>query len=92
MTTQTRAQISMDETRVDDSELEQLLEDREELKRGRNAYQEADKKAKEAIAKVTAPSPFRVGRFVITRNPVEGKEVSFETKPTTRVSIKLAGE
>ena len=92
MATKKQLQTSMDETRIDDTELEQLLEDREELKENVSKYRKADKEVKAKINTIEAPSPFRIGRFVITRTPTPPRSVSFETDGGLKINIKLLGE
>jgi hypothetical protein len=82
----------MDETKIDNPALEKLLEERQELKQGVADYRAKDKEAKKIIAGVEAPSPFRVGRFVISRDKVAPREVSFETAESVRLNIKLADD
>lgn len=92
MVTKARAQIHMDDTIIEDAELEKLLEGRQELKESVSAYRQADKKAKAKIATIVMPTPYRVGRFVISKQPVAAKSVAFDTEECSRVTIKLAGE
>ena len=92
MTSKARAQTSMDETPIEMPELEALLEDREELKNSVSEYRKVDQKAKALIRTVEAPSPFRVGRFVITRSVRPGRAVAFETQESISFTIKTAGE
>jgi len=92
MVTKTRPQISMDETILDNPELEQLLEDRQKLKESVASYRKADKEAKDKIRSIDTPTPYRVGRFVISKRDISAKSVSFETQASFSFIIKIAGE
>ena len=90
-----QAQLALDETLVEDAELEQLLEERfthkVDLADARKTYDEADEKAKGKIADldIADDSAVRCGRFRITKKSVAGRSVSFEAKATSRVTITL---
>ena len=90
MTTRKRPQSHMDDTILDDPELEKLLEEREELKPSAADYRKADKSAKERIKAIETPTPYRVGRFVITKQPRPGRHVDFDVQDGFRFDIKLA--
>ena len=94
MVTRTRAktQIHMDETILENAELEKLLEERQTLKESVSEYRKADKEAKDAIRLIETPTPYRVGRFVISKKDVPGKPVAFETQDSLRITIKTVGE
>ena len=93
MATKVKSQISFDETIIKDPELEKLLEKRQGLKGAVSEYEKADKAAKGKILSITTPTPFRVGRFLITKTDVPGKPVAaFETSDTLRITIKTADE
>lgn len=92
MEAKARAQARMDETIVKDAELEKMLEERQELKPSVTEYRKVDKSVKEKIRSIESPTPFRVGRFVISRHEVGAKSVSFETQASFSFTIKLAGE
>jgi len=92
MATKEKAQISMDDTIVDDPDLEKLLEERQELKVHVSEYRKTDKAAKDKIRSIETPSPYRVGRFVITKLTTESKQVSFESLGGIRFNIKAIGE
>ena len=92
MAVKTRAQISMDDRRVDNTELEQLLEERQELKKNVGEYKSADKKAKKMIASLNEPLPYRIGRFIISEAVIPAKSVSFDTDAGKRINIKTADE
>lgn len=92
MTTKTRPQIHMDDTILEDAELEKMLEERQELKPAVADFKKADKNVKERIRKIETPTPYRVGRFVISSQPIPAKSVAFEAEAATRITIKLAGE
>jgi len=91
-------QLGMDEKVVQIPELEAALEERqatkEALGEARKAYAEAHEAASAEIAKLELPddTPVRAGRFRITRSAVSARTVSFETKPTTRVTITYLGD
>ena len=86
------SQIGMDDTIIEDTELEEMLEAREELKKDLRNYREQDKKVRAKLNEIEAPSPFRVGRFVITRTATAGRHVEFDTSGGIRVNIKLISE
>jgi len=92
MATKVRAQISMDDRIVKNEELEQILEERQELKQSTSDYRKIDKKAKDKIAKITTELPYRVGRFIIGKQHIEPKSVAFETGETNRITIKTVDE
>jgi len=92
MTTKTRAQIHMDEAIVKNPELEKMLEDRQELKESVALYRKVDKDVKAKIGSIGTPTPYRVGRFVISKRDYSAKSVSFETQASFSFVIKLAGE
>lgn len=91
-------QLGMDEKVVQIPELESALEERQSAKEAlgeaRKAYAEAHEAASAEIAKLELPddTPVRAGRFRITRSAVSARSVSFETKPTTRVTITYLGD
>lgn len=90
--TRARAQSSMDEAILDEPELEKMLDERQELKESISAYNKLSKEVKAKLQAISAPSPFRIGRFVIKRESVPARSISFETEASIRFSIKLAGE
>lgn len=92
MASRVKAQIHMDDKIIKDDGLEKLLEKRQELKGSVSEYRQADKKAKEKIQTITTPLPYRVGRFIISKQPVAAKSVAFETEEGTRVNIKAIDE
>jgi len=77
---------------VEDAELEELLESRQVLKQTVSDYSKADKKAKEKIATIQTAMPYRVGRFLITKQAIAAKQVAFETGEGSRISIKAVDE
>jgi len=91
-------QLGLDEKVVAIPELESALEERQSTKEAlgeaRKAYAEAHELASAEIAKLELPddTPVRAGRFRITRSAVSARSVSFETKPTTRVTITYLGD
>lgn len=92
MATKTKAQIHMDDKILDNPELLRLLEDRQELKRGVSEYRAMDKKAKAMIATIQTPTPYRVGRFIISIQSVSAKSVSFDTAAGSHFTIKTIDE
>ena len=93
-TTKTRpkAQIHMDEAIVENPELEKMLEDRQELKQAVAEFRKIDKDVKAKIGSIGTPTPYRVGRFVISKRELSAKSVSFETQASFSFTIKLASE
>lgn len=91
-TTKTRAQIHMDDNIVEDAELEHMLEERQELKQAVGEYRKVDKDVKDRMRSIGTPTPYRVGRFVISKRDISAKSVSFETQASFSFVIKLAGE
>ena len=90
--TRTKPQSHMDETILDNPELEKMLDERQELKESVSAYNKLSKEVKAKLQEITDPSPFRIDRFVIARESTKAREVAFETAPGVRFTIKLAGE
>lgn len=92
------AQTALDEVAVKSEELEKALEDRE-IARG--AKSEATRKFKTLDDVVKAKldeldldedETVRCGRFRITNKRVAGREVSFTTEPTMRLSITASDD
>ena len=81
-------QHGLGETVVENTELLALLEERETLSQGKRDYNAKDKEAKAMLAGIEAKTPFRVGRFVISRQTTPAKTVSFETPAGFRLNIK----
>ena len=90
--TRARPQIHMDDNIVENPELEKLLEERQELKESVSAYKKADKVAKDKIRSIDTPTPYRVGRFIISKQAVPAKAVAFETAEGSRFTIKTISE
>jgi hypothetical protein len=92
---QIRGQLAFDEKLVEDTALENALEERERRRAALNAvraeYEQAHEAAKVEIEKLELPADkaVRVGRFRIARTAVAARQVSFDTKATTRVRITL---
>lgn len=95
--TKVQAQLAIDETVIEDDDLEAALEERLRFK---DDYAEAGKvyRDKDAIAKGLIEKNlgggdddqvFRIGRFRVTRKLVEGRAVTFETKDKTSTTIRL---
>lgn len=85
-------QSYMEDTIVEDADLEKMLEERQELKQSVAAYSKLNKDVKAKLSSIETPTPFRVGRFVINRSVTEGCHVEFDAAGGFRFSIKLAGE
>lgn len=90
--TATKPQIHMDDRIVTNPALEEMLEDRQLRKMQAKEYRTADKKAKETINALNEVPPYRIGRFLISRETVRAKTVAFETSEGSRVSIKTVDE
>lgn len=90
--TRARPQIHMDDNIVENPELEKLLEERQELKESVSEYKKADKAAKDKIRSIEEPTPYRVGRFIISKQAVPAKSIAFETTEGSRVTIKTISE
>jgi hypothetical protein len=95
MPSRVQAQLALDEHVIDDSDLEDALEERHRLRvlssEHRKAYDEADEAAGVEIAKLELPDgqAVRCGRFRITRTARAARSVAFETKASSRVRITL---
>ena len=92
MVTKVRAQIHMDDNIVKDAELERLLEERQELKESVASYKKADKEAKDKLRSIETPTPYRVGRFIISKHAIPAKSVSFDTTESSRFTLKTISE
>jgi hypothetical protein len=85
-------QLGMDETAIDDPELNAALEARYTARLSASAlaaqYKTADKAAKSLIdVKVPAGTIARVGRFRVERKPVAARHVDFDVPAGVRVNI-----
>jgi hypothetical protein len=93
MTVAAHAQTALDENVVEDEMLEQALEARERMKArardARKAYAKANDAARAHLERhqLNTDVPLRVGRFVVTARDIDARSVSFETEPTTRITI-----
>lgn len=93
MATREQTQTALDETVVEDPQLEAALEAREKAKAAKSratlAYKEKDEQAKAQLEEhgLTPDSPLRVGRFRVTKTVTEGRSVSFDTSGSSRVNI-----
>lgn len=92
MVTKTRAQIGMEDNWVNDEKLEELLEEREQIKKSASDYRKADKEAKAKIAEYENKMPFRCGRFIISSKMISPRSVEFEITGGSKISIKTADE
>ena len=98
MATKAVNQLGMDETLIENAELEAVLEERLRLQtiagETRKRFEEQNEIARGEIEKLELGEGLvvRIGRFRITRSSVQGRSVAFETEPTTRVNIKVIGE
>ena len=87
-------QIRIGELIVENDELEQALEKRQDMKEragaAGKAYREADVVARAELEKlVDGDEPVRVGRFIVSKSDVAARSVSFETDPTSRLNIRV---
>lgn len=86
-------QLGMDELRVTDDAIEAALVERQRRKNSLDAlrvqFQEADERAKAAIANLElTEGAVRIGAFRITKTYVPSRTVeSFETKASNRIRI-----
>lgn len=93
-----KGQIGMDERVVIDDELEKSLEEREgrrtSLGRSRKLYEASDEKAKGLLQRLTfePDEAIRIGRFRITKTETKGRDVSFQTKASSRIRITTKDE
>ncbi len=87
-----RAQIHMEDEWIENPELLDLLEKREESKEGAATFRQLDKDAKGQIRGLNLEGERRIGRFVISCKATKGRSVSFETDGGVRVNIKAASE
>ena len=92
MATRIKAQVGLEDRIVDNPELLEMLENRQELKAATKEYRQADKKAKDKIASIQTEMPYRVGRFIISKQAISARSVSFETNPGSRIAIKTVDE
>jgi len=87
-------QTSLYETTLENPEIEQALKARESAKdkarEARHNLKVLDDRAKGLIEvlELGDDAAVRIGDFVVSRKPVKGRSVSFETAPTTRLWIK----
>lgn len=88
-------QIGLEDKFIEDPDVVQVLEEREELKAAKKKatkeYNDKHAAAKDRIEKLAIPigGAVRVGRFRLERTPVAGRSVSFEIAETTRVAIAV---
>lgn len=93
-----RNQLAFDEQLVEDTALENALEERQRRRDSLNAvrkeFDEASEAANGEIAKLELPEgrAVRVGRFRVLRSAIPARAISFETKASSRVRISLVGE
>lgn len=93
MATRAQSQLAMDETTIEDPQLEASLEAREKAKaskaRASLAFKEKDEQAKAQLEEhgLDPDTPLRVGRFRVTKTVTEGRSVSFDTSGSSRVNI-----
>ena len=89
-------QLAMDETTIEDPALQAALEERETRKDAlsvvRKAYDEANTVALGEVEKLELPegAVARVGRFRISRTSVPAGHREFDTKASSRISIRVA--
>jgi len=96
MATRAQDQLALDETVVDDADLEGILERRlrahDDASEARLVFTRADEAARAEIARhgdALDSGPIRVGRFRIERKTTAPRSVSFETEAKDRISIGL---
>lgn len=96
MPTRNQAQLALDETVVEDPELEKMLDERQKRKDSMTAlrlqYEEADKLVAGRIAQLElTEGAVRVGRWRIEKVHVPARRVeAFDTTEKDRVKIDLA--
>lgn len=91
MATRLKSQIHFEETIHEDPELQQLLDERQDLKESVSQFRKKDKECKELISAIHKPMPIRVGPYIITSQNVVGRSVSFDIEGGTRIRIKHIG-
>lgn len=90
-------QLGLDEEVREDPELEAILERRlraaDDLGEVRKVYDGVDAEAKGAIERLGLEEgvPLRIGRFRLERQSTPGGHREFDTKPSTRLKIRLVG-
>ena len=90
-----RPQTSLYETTIEDTDLENALEERQKLREkaseARALFKEADDKTKARVALLDLGNgaPARVGRFVITRKVRAARSVAFETEAKVSTTISM---
>jgi len=92
MVTKVKEQIHMEETIIEDEELECILDERQELKLSVSEFRKKDKEAKAKILQIDKPMPIRIGRYIINRQSTPPRSVAFDTNGSIRVTIKHIGE
>jgi hypothetical protein len=92
MVTKVKQQIHMEENIVNSPELEWMLEVRQSLKENVSDYRKKDKEVKAKLAPMEEKMPLRCGRFVVSLEKVQPREVSFEINGGTRITIKPVSE
>lgn len=91
-------QLGFDERVIEDTALEGALEQRLTRKEAAGEARKHYKAAHEKVAAMvdqlglTEDDAIRVGRFRITRRAIAGRSVSFDTDPTTRLTITVLRE
>lgn len=98
MAVETRGQLAIDETLVEDDELEAALERRQTARddhgETRRAFEEAHAAAEAALkakfGELEDDQVYRVGRFRIEKKITPARTVSFVTDSKERLSIGLA--
>lgn len=91
-------QTALDETEWEDPELEKLLTDREVAKGKKREvvkkFKTLDDLAKDKLTELDLEdgTVLRVGRYRVRKTAVPSRAVSFETEPTSRLTIGVAEE
>lgn len=98
MSTTAKPQTSIYETTIENPDIEDALEKRDQLREraseARALFKEADDAAKAKLAALDLgnDAPIRCGRFVITRRMREARSVSFETEASVQLRISTIGD
>jgi len=88
MAVKQRTQIGLEDQWIEDPELLDLLERRQDAKAGIAAFRGLDKEAKGRILALELDGPRRCGRFLVSVAQSKPRSVSFDTDGGPRVSIK----
>lgn len=98
MSTTAKPQTSIYETTIENPDIEDALEKRDQLREraseARALFKEADDAAKAKLQALDlgTDAPVRVGRFVVKRIMRQGRSVSFETEASVQLRISTIGD